>query len=191
MKFIILASAAAAAAFVVAPAAAQVAQPAPAQPHAAKVQTRANVQADVGRMFARLDTNHDGFVTTAELDASKGQRAGRVRERLQQRGGKAFERIDANKDGQISRQEFDARRQAREQRVAAGQSRMRHAGMAGLGKRIFTMADVDRDGRVSLAEAQQTALAHFDRADLNHDGQLSPQERQQSRQQMRAQRRPS
>lgn len=192
MKFIILASAAAAA-LAIAPAAAQVAQPAPAatpRPFAAKVETRAEVAAHVAQMFARLDANRDGAVTTAELDASKAQRAGKVRERMEQRGAQAFGRFDTNKDGQISRQEWDAGHQARQQRMAAGG--LRHAGMhGGFGARMFVMADLDKDGRVTLAEAQQAALTHFDRADLNHDGQLTPQERQQVRQQMRAQHRPS
>ena len=47
------------------------------------------------------------------------------------------------------------------------------------------MADANKDGRVSLAEAQTAALAHFDRADLNHDGKITPDERQQMRQQRR------
>ena len=49
------------------------------------------------------------------------------------------------------------------------------------------MADVNKDGRVSLAEMQQTALQHFDRADLNRDGKVTPEERRQAWQQMRAQ----
>jgi hypothetical protein len=43
---------------------------------------------------------------------------------------------------------------------------------------------------VSLAEAQQLALAHFDKADLNHDGKVTPEERQQMHQ-MRPLHRPS
>jgi hypothetical protein len=53
---------------------------------------------------------------------------------------------------------------------------------------MFETMDTNKDGRVSQAEAQAVALQHFDRADLNHDGQLTPQERQQSRQLLRGQR---
>jgi hypothetical protein len=64
----------------------------------------------------------------------------------------------------------------------------RLAGMrGGFAARIFDMADGNKDGRVTLAEAQQAALQHFDRADGNRDGTLTPDERRQSRQQMRAQ----
>jgi hypothetical protein len=37
---------------------------------------------------------------------------------------------------------------------------------------------------------QQAALARFDRVDLNHDGTITPQERQQARQMFKSQRQP-
>jgi hypothetical protein len=46
----------------------------------------------------------------------------------------------------------------------------------GFGGRMFDMADGNRDGRVTLAEAQAAALAHFDRADTNRDGRITPDE---------------
>jgi hypothetical protein len=58
-----------------------------------------------------------------------------------------------------------------------------HKGFAG---NMFVAADANKDSKVSLAEAQTVALQHFDRADLNHDGKLTPQERQQARQQVKA-----
>jgi hypothetical protein len=69
--------------------------------------------------------------------------------------------------------------------------RMHGMGMGGFGGHLFEMADTNKDGRVSLAEAQAAALAHFDRADLNHDGKLTPDERRQAHQMKRAQRQPS
>jgi Ca2+-binding EF-hand superfamily protein len=116
---------------------------------------------------------------------------------MAERGAKAFDKLDTNKDGQVSRQEFDAGRQAREQRQAlrkpgkplGGNVYMHRKGGMGFAARMFDMADANKDGRVSLPEAQQVALQHFDRADLNHDGTLTPEERRQSREQMRAQRR--
>ena len=71
---LLLSTAAAVAALGIAPALAQTAAPAPAQhPHrvAAKTVTRADVQNRVGRMFAKVDANHDGFVTTAEVETVK------------------------------------------------------------------------------------------------------------------------
>jgi Ca2+-binding EF-hand superfamily protein len=172
-----------------------------------KVMTRDEVAAHVRDMFARLDTNKDGYITREEL--------GSMREHLMaMRGGKAggfaagamphldrgamFDRLDTNRDGSISRQEYmSAQPQVRTQRVVireagpeagtpggpgAPNMRMHRMGMGmGFGGRLFDMADANHDGRVSLAEAQAAALAHFDRADTNRDGKITPEERQQVR----------
>ena len=180
----------------VTPAIAQIAQaPAPAAPQvrAAKVHTRAEVQAKVAEHFARLDSNRDGFVTKAEADAAKAQFADRIHKRAGEHRANAFERLDTNKDGSISRAEWDARTAQREQRIAErGEHRggrfMR--GMHGFGGHLFEMADANRDGRVSLQEAQTAALKHFDMADSNRDGQITPDEHRQMRQRMHTQHQP-
>lgn len=183
------------------PAIAQVAQPAPAAPlapRAQQVHTRAEVQAKVGEHFARLDSNRDGFVTKAEADAGRQAMRGKMRERFaerrEMRGAAAFDRIDANRDGAITRQEWDAARALREQRRAArpergpGGRRMAMR-MGGLGGHMFEMADANKDGRVSLAEAQAAALRHFDMVDTNRDGRITPDERGKMRHHMRMERR--
>ena len=48
------------------------------------------------------------------------------------------------------------------------------------------LADADRDGRVSLAEAQNAAVRHFDMMDANRDGTVTREERRGMRQRMRA-----
>jgi hypothetical protein len=58
--------------------------------------------------------------------------------------------------------------------------------MGGFGGHMFEMADANKDGRVSLQEAQAAALQHFDKADANRDGRITPEERRQMHQQMRA-----
>jgi hypothetical protein len=238
MKKLLIGGAAAALTMAVAPALAQVAPPpgvaqgttpAPLPPRTPGVpqsrmmimsdrtMTRAEVSDHIRRMFARLDTNHDGFVTREELDAMH-QRMG-MRADMGQRFGDRmekpdraamFDRLDANHDGTISRQEYMAAQpEVREERVlvmrqgaapgAPGQPGMpgmkmhmhEGMGMGGFGGHLFDMADANHDGRVSLQEAEAAALAHFDRADLNHDGKLTPDERSQAHQLMRAQRRPS
>ena len=179
---------------------AAIAQTAPVAPvqqptRVAKTQSRADVQAHVARMFERVDTNKDGVITKQEADAVQAQFVARAKKHMGERGAKSFERLDTNKDGQVSRQEFDAGRVAREQRQAlrkpgeplGGNVYLHRKGGMGFAGRMFEMADVNKDGRVSLPEAQQAALQHFDRADLNRDGTLTPEERRQSRQQMKAQ----
>ena len=183
--------------------AAAIAQVAPVpalQAKAAKVHTRAEVQTKVAEHFAKLDTNRDGSVTKAEAGAaSQGMRAHFVERRKERREGRrehAFERLDANRDGAISRGEWDAGAAQREQRMASrdrdGDGRRdgrRFRGMHGLGGHMFEMADANRDGRVTLQEAQAAALKHFDMADANRDGQVTPDERRQMHERMRAEHR--
>ena len=175
--------------------------PAPA-PRAERVQTRAEVQAKVAEHFAKVDANHDGSITKAEADAAMqafhAKFAQHSKDRHNDWRDNAFERLDSNRDGAVSRQEWDAGAAQREQRVASrdrdGDGRpdargFRHAGMGGFGDRMFEMADVNKDGRVTLQEAQAAALQHFDMADANRDGQVTPDERRQMHERMRAQHR--
>jgi Ca2+-binding EF-hand superfamily protein len=187
--------------------AAAVAQVAPVaqapQAKAERVHTRAEVQAKIAEHFGKLDTNRDGAVTKAEAEAARaalrGQWAERRKERREDRRGNAFERLDTNRDNAISRAEWDAHAAQREQRIASrdhdgdGRPDRRGGGrgmhMAGFGGHMFEMADANKDGRVTLQEAQAAALRHFDMADANRDGQITPDERRQARERMRAQHR--
>lgn len=64
------------------------------------------------RRFETLDTDGDGTLSTAELDAFAAQRAREIRERF-------VERLDANDDGVISEQEFKAPAERRFSRLDA------------------------------------------------------------------------
>lgn len=165
-----------------------------------KVHTRADVQAKVAEHFAKADANRDGAVTKAEADAaSKAVRAHfakRMKARHDGRREHAFERLDANRDGAISRAEWYAGAALREQRMASrdrdGDGRPDRRGfrhMGGIGGHMFEMADADKDGRVTLQEAQAAALKHFDMADTNRDGQVTRDERREMHTRMRAQHR--
>ena len=147
----------------------------------AQPQTRTAVQAQVQARFARADSNRDGFVTQDEVRARTEARRAQRHERREQR----FERLDTNKDGSISRAEFEAPRAGRggERRGQRFADRGGRGGgmMARFGGRAFAMMDVNRDGRVALAEAQGAALQRFDRVDSNRDGTISLDERQTAR----------
>jgi Ca2+-binding EF-hand superfamily protein len=194
--------------------------------HMMKTETRADVNGRVAKMFARLDTNHDGFVTQTEIDALQAKRSERIEQRAAKFDpSKMFDRLDLNHDGQITTAEAEA---ARSQRVQAkggkpakanatafgglfaradtnkdgvitkaefdtmGQqmkARMEKAGMnrGHMGSRMFETADTNKDGKISLAEMQAVTLSRFDKLDLNHDGTVTPDERQQARQMFKAQ----
>lgn len=200
--------------------------PAPGAPHVRmmmmngdRVMTRDAISDHVRELFAKLDTNHDGFIVKDEVEAihkkMMGGMGSDMHKRLADHGvmigdrGTIFDQLDTNHDGNISRQEFVASKpQMREERVIVmrdgpggpeghggpgGHGKMgRHmhgAGMA-FGGHMFEMADANHDGRVSLQEAEAAAFAHFERADANHDGKVSPDERHQMRQEVRIERRP-
>ena len=68
----------------------------------------------------------------------------------------------------------------------AGMGRMRGGMGGGMGGQMMTMADANKDGRVTLQEAQASALRRFDMTDANRDGQVTMEERRQMRMQMRS-----
>lgn len=187
------------------------------------VMTRDALLRHVRSMFARLDTNRDGFISREEVTAVHArmmhpmQMGERMRERrFEERGpgfasrdrNALFNRLDANHDGVISRQEFTAARPRIEQRRtvvirdgAPGMPRMgdgpgaslrthRMAMRGGFAAHLFAMADANHDDRVSLAEAEAAATAHFERVDVNHDGRITPDERRQAHARMQGEHHP-
>jgi hypothetical protein len=176
--------------------------PAPMAPAMGKTISRAEVQSRVQTHFAKRDANRDGVLTSDELTKHDGHRGMKMRrhgdtsEHAMRDPNVAFDRIDANRDGSISRDEFARAREVRiEKRVivsrdgqsgAMGAMRGMHHGAGGMmGAAALRMADANRDGRVTLAEATSGALRHFDMMDTNHDGRLTPEERRAGRGMMR------
>ncbi len=133
-------------------------------------QTRAEAEAKVRSHFAMIDPDKDGYVTAQDMSAMRGAAMGKI-----------FERMDTDKNGAISRAEFDTARSVGH-RGMGGEHGMR---MGHGGGRMMMMADADKDGRVSQAEAVTGALAMFDRADTDKNGTLTPEERRAARQAMR------
>ena len=190
----------------------------PMAPMAEKSQTRDQVVAKVREHFAKMDANRDGFVGTDEMQAMRGHHkqkmgamGGHHGDRMSMGDGpmrdpsKAFDRIDTNRDGMISRDEFAKGREMRIERKMVmkgtpGAPGMdgEHGGMIKMHKMgggmmrggMMKMADIDKDGRVSLQEATTSALKHFDMADTNRDGRITPDERRSMHQKMMQMRAP-
>ena len=204
MKKLLVAGAIAALAVGLAPATAQAAPPpgvasgtAPpvmAAPHAIpqvrvitdRVMTRDEAVRHVREMFAKLDTNKDGFITRQEVDALRQRMEGAMamagdwQKRLADHGimmgdrGAIFDRLDTNHDGSISRQEFMAGRDGvRQERVMILRNGANDAhamgGAPGMPMRMHGGMGMGMHG---IGEHL------FDMADTNHDGRVSLAEAQ-------------
>jgi Ca2+-binding EF-hand superfamily protein len=105
-------------------------------------------QPDPSRIFDSADTNGDGIITREEFHTA--------RERM-------FVRLDRNGDGYIDKDDMSGRlagRQKAQERLAE----------------LVTQLDRDGDGRVSKAEFVDGPTPLFDRADTDHNGELSKEE---------------
>jgi Ca2+-binding EF-hand superfamily protein len=147
---------------------------------------RTDVQKHVERMFARLDTNHDGFIAQDEVGAAEARFQARVQQQAPKRAARMFGRLDTNQDGQVTRAELEAARNAR----AAARAPAAAAPRAGAGG-LFARADTNKDGVVTRAEFDAAAAnaprfrragfhgfgaRMFGTADANKDGRVSPAE---------------
>ena len=170
-----------------------------------RTMTRAEVSDHIRKMFARLDTNHDGFVTKDEVEAIHARmaaamakagdaehRVGDIQKHLAERGvfigdrGAMFDRLDSNHDGNISRQEFMASKpQVHEERVMImrGPDGAPDApgmqGMHAMGDMRGMHAMGDMHGTHAMHMAGMAMGGHmFEMADANHDGRVSLAEAQ-------------
>lgn len=80
---------------------------------------------------------------------------------------KQFADMDRNHDGFVDQSEFDAYR-ARQPAQPQGVKTLGH-----IGSRWMEKTDANGDGKVSLAEAEERPLEMFDMADMNRDGVVS------------------
>lgn len=143
--------------------------------------TRSEVQQRVAERFAKWDTNGDGKVTQAEFDAARAARRTEWRD-------KRFAKLDTDRNGEISKTEFETAQGPDGRGPREGGRRFAHRGGMGggmMGRGGLMALDTNKDGAVTLAEAQARALARFDQADTNKDGVVTPEERRAAWQAMR------
>lgn len=109
---------------------------------------RSEQRRDPAELLASADTNKDGVVTRAEFLAARAA---------------AFSKYDRNGDGFVDAADFPSRLRAR-----------RNAGQRL--EALVDYFDTDGDKRISRAEFVDGPTLVFDRADSDHDGQLSKAE---------------
>jgi Ca2+-binding EF-hand superfamily protein len=114
--------------------------------------------------FANLDTNHDGFITKAELDAAEVRTVQQLTAARNQRLREEFTRLDTNKDGKLSFEEFIAAAPPFHPRQSPDQ--------------LVQQYDANHDGKISTDEFRAPEIAKFSKFDLNHDGMVTPEEAQ-------------
>ncbi|MFN4288986.1 MAG: EF-hand domain-containing protein [Brevundimonas sp.] len=138
------------------------------------------VERAVSRLVA-ADTNRDGMVSQAEMQAQREQMRTQRQARSAERRAQMFDRLDANNDGVVSREEFEAARQRGERARGAGEMRRGAAMMRRGGARMQGQAGEMRrgwpEGGVSIAEARQRAAERFAAMDANGDGYVTQDER--------------
>ncbi len=83
---------------------------------------------------------------------------------------KQFAAMDRNRDGKVDQAELDAYRATQPARPEGVKT------LAHIGARWLEKTDANGDGRVSLAEAIDRPLQMFDMADMNRDGVVSVEE---------------
>ncbi|WP_165971252.1 EF-hand domain-containing protein [Luteimonas terrae] len=112
---------------------------------------------DVDRIFAEQDRNGDGVITQAE------SRAGAARD---------FRKLDTNGDGVLVAAEVNPRVTS----SSPGGTGFPPEAQAALLDATMRLWDVNGDGRITLAEMQQTYVASLLSADHDGDGQVSREE---------------
>jgi Ca2+-binding EF-hand superfamily protein len=116
----------------------------------------------------RFDLNNDGKVTRDEVNESVKR---------------MFARFDLNGDGRITDDDLPP--------IMRGQNALKGDGVAGMGMRpgAFMMrrliaADANKDGTITLEEAQAAAMRRFDQFDRNKDGAIDQADIDQLRKEM-------
>lgn len=125
--------------------------------------TKAQVGAKLEADFADMDTDKDGKVTAAEVDARLVKSAEAQIEEIRKERDATFARLDANGDGSISKAEFDSKAHLPTAKAPDA-------------KPFLDRFDANKDGSITLEEFRGPTLANFARMDINHDGTVTPDE---------------
>ena len=134
-------------------------------------------KADADAFFKQLDANHDGVLDGAEVSAYEQDVAPEILPRVSRLTAKDIAPLPSNDpDRNRDRAERDAAANAQVTRPRAGLL----AGAAVFGvtpePEPVAASDTDFDGKIALAEWDQSARRRFDLLDKNHDGRIDRSE---------------
>ncbi len=115
--------------------------------------TRAKIVANAEAEFSRVDTNKDGQMSRAEIEAIQ---LASITARVNARNKALFAELDTDKNGQITPAEF-ARASPAPKPDATPVLRI----------------DTNKDGQVSLAEHRNATIETFTKIDANKDGLIT------------------
>lgn len=127
--------------------------------------TRAEVIKLLDARFAKIDSNGDGGLTSAELQTIEAQVIASQKAQLAGAVQRAFAKLDTNKDGRLSIEEYGA---------AAPKMDVKPADNAA---ELVRLLDTDKNGKISAEEFKRRTLAGFDKLDTNKDGTVTVAER--------------
>ena len=116
-------------------------------PPAPKPIPRADFIRNVDTHFGAIDTNHDGNLSKAEVDAEQQRETRQAIARIRQQLQTQFTRLDTNKDGQLSLQEFIAVTPPIRPSESTDQ--------------IIARLDTNHDGKISAEEYRAPQAARF------------------------------
>jgi Ca2+-binding EF-hand superfamily protein len=133
---------------------------APAKPAAAAPQPipRAVFLQNMDSDFSKMDANHDGKVTKAEIEAF--QRAGALAQ-IMARNQQIFRALDKDHNGQLSPAEF---------------AQFHAEPPAPNAQPMLQRFDANHDGVITQVEFRAATLANFDRLDTDKDGVVTAAE---------------
>ena len=115
--------------------------------------------------------------STPVLAQGRGGGHDQTRAEAKERADMMFQMIDANHDGVVTRQEAEAALAQFQAARGGGEGGGRGAGMMGrMLDQVFASSP-----QITLAQFEGMMLARFDAQDLNHDGVVTAEEREQAR----------
>jgi Ca2+-binding EF-hand superfamily protein len=132
-----------------------------AQAPALQPQKRADIAAKLEAEYKNVDSNGDGTLDAAEIQAAQAKAAQAASDALSKRLETEFVKLDTNNDKQLSLAEFKAAAAARPSNSPA---------------EVMEQMDKNKDGKVTVEEYRDRALVAFDRLDTNKDGTVSVEE---------------